>query len=209
MKTGSLSVNSKPVRSLSLIQNRIGILFVMSLLLLPCLLPSCNQENKEFVASFAKRDTVPGMYTDSVTTLISDSGRIRYRVKTPVWKIFDKAYEPYWFFPKRIHLERFDDSLRVESVIECDTARFFVRRHLWELKNKVLIVNLAGETFETSSLYWDQREGRIYSDSFIRIEQKNVILTGVGFESNQTMTRYSIKKPNGPLYLDETKTEVK
>lgn len=203
MKPGSSSVNSKPVRPLSLFQSRVGILLVLSLLVFPCLLPSCSQENKEFVPSFGKRDTVPGMYTDSVTTLISDSGRIRYRVLTPVWKIFDKANEPYWFFPKRIHMERFDDSLRVESVVECDTARFYMRKHLWELKGNVLIVNLAGETFETSILYWDQREGRIYSDSFIRIEQKNVILTGVGFESNQTMTRYTIKKPNGPLYLDE------
>lgn len=182
------------------------VVFVVTL---PCLFPSCNRDNKEFVPSFGRRDTVPSLFTDSVTTLISDSGRIRYRVLTPVWKIFDKANEPYWFFPKRIHLERFDDSLRVESVIECDTARFFVRRNLWELKNNVLIVNLEGETFETAVLYWDQREGRVYSDSFIRIEQKNVILTGVGFESNQTMTRYSIKNPNGPLYLEESETEVK
>ncbi len=201
MKPGSSSVNCNVVRYFSLL-----VVFLISL---SCLFPSCNRENKEFVPSFGIRDTVPGLYTDSVTTLISDSGRIRYRVLTPIWKIFDKANEPYWFFPKRIHLERFDDSLRVESVIECDTARFYVRRNLWELKSNVLIVNLEGETFETSILYWDQREGRVYSDSFIRIEQKNVILTGVGFESNQTMTRYNIKNPNGPLYLDDTETDVK
>ncbi len=203
MKAGFSSVNFDPVLMPASTQRKTGMILVLSLLLLPCLIVSCNKENKEFVPSFTNRDTVPGMYTDSVTTLISDSGRIRYRMLTPVWEIFDKANEPYWFFPKRIHLERFDDSLRVESVVECDTARFFVSRHLWELKKNVLIVNLAGETFETSILYWDQREGRIYSDSFIRIEQKNVILTGVGFESNQTMTKYSIKNPNGPLYLDE------
>ena len=142
------------------------------------------------------------MTTDSVTTLISDSGRIRYRVLTPLWKIYDKAYEPYWLFPKRLHLERFDDSLRVESVIECDTAKYYTRRRLWELKGNVLIVNLQGETFETSLLYWDQRIAKVYSDSFIRIEQRDVILSGIGFESNQTMTKYTIFKPNGPIYLD-------
>jgi len=169
---------------------------------LPFLSVSCNKESKEFVPSFSKRDTVPGMYTDSVTTLISDSGRIRYRVVARVWKIFDKAYEPFWLFPEKIHFERFDDSLRVESVIECDTARYYSRRRLWELKNNVLIINLEGETFETSLMYWDQRNGRVFSDSFIRIEQKDVILSGIGFESNQTMTKYTIFKPNGPIYLD-------
>lgn len=192
-----------------LLTHRLGMLSALLVLVLPCMLLSCVRENKEFVPSFGSRDTVPGMFTDSVTTLISDSGRIRYRVLTPVWKVFDKADEPYWFFPERVHLERFDDSLRVESVIECDTARFFVRRNLWELKNNVLIVNLEGETFETSVLYWDQRAGKVYSDSFIRIEQKNAILTGVGFESNQTMTKYSIKKPNGPIYLEDTESKVK
>ena len=177
-------------------------LILLFFLLLPSLMTSCRKEAKEFLPAFGPRDTVPAMTTDSVTTLISDSGRIRYRVLTPLWKIYDKAYEPYWLFPKRLHLERFDDSLRVESVIECDTAKYYTRRRLWELKGNVLIVNLQGETFETSLLYWDQRIAKVYSDSFIRIEQRDVILSGIGFESNQTMTKYTIFKPNGPIYLD-------
>lgn len=177
-------------------------LILVFTLLLPSLTTSCRKENKDFLPAFGPRDTVPAMVTDSVTTLISDSGRIRYRVLTPLWKIYDKAYEPFWLFPERVHLERFDDSLRVESVIECDTAKYFTRRKLWELKGHVLIVNLDGETFETSLMYWDQRAARVYSDSFIRIEQREAILSGTGFESNQTMTKYTILKPNGPIYLD-------
>lgn len=179
-----------------------GLILILTLLL-PALTTSCNKETKEFLPSFGPRDTVPTMVTDSVVTLISDSGRIRYRLVAPLWKVYDKAYEPYWLFPERVHLERFDDSLRVESVIECDTAKYYSRRRLWELKGNVLIVNLEGETFETSLMYWDQRLAKVYSDSFIRIEQKDVILTGVGFESNQTMTRYTIFNPNGPIYLDD------
>lgn len=177
-------------------------LILVFTLLLPSLTTSCSKETKDFLPSFGPRDTVPAMVTDSVTTLISDSGRIRYRVITPLWKVYDKAYEPYWLFPERVHLERFDDSLRVESVIECDTATYFTRRRLWKLVGNVLIVNLNGETFETSLLYWDQRAARVYSDSFIRIEQREAILSGTGFESNQTMTKYTIFEPNGPIYLD-------
>lgn len=179
-------------------------LMLVFILLFPCLTTSCRKENKQFLPAFGPRDTVPAMVTDSVTTLISDSGRIRYRILTPLWKVYDKAYEPYWQFPKRVHLERFDDSLRVESVIECDTAKYFTRRKLWELKGNVLIINLNGETFETSLLYWDQRTARIYTDSFIRIEQREAILSsGMGFESNQSMTQYTIFEPYGPIYLDD------
>ncbi len=52
-------------------------------------------------------------------------------------------------------------------------------------------------------VYWDQRTQRIYSDEFIRIEQPDRIITGHGFESNQQMTVYTIRKPEGIFYVDE------
>lgn len=163
---------------------------------------SCSKKNDDFAASFTDRGNVPGMYTDSVTTLISDSGRIRYRILSKEWIIYDKSNEPFWFFPKKLHFERFDDSMKVESVMDCDTARYFSRQRLWEFKNNIRIINMQGDVFETQLLYWDQRQQRIYSDSFIRIEQKKMILSGYGFESNQTFTKYNIFKPNGPIDMD-------
>ncbi|MDP4276991.1 MAG: LPS export ABC transporter periplasmic protein LptC [Bacteroidota bacterium] len=208
MKRGSSSVNYKRLvtRHFFVVHiplTRIAVALCVTVILF--LSFSCQKERKEFVPSFIERDSIPGLYTDSVTTLISDSGRIRYKVITAVWKIFDKAPEPYWLFPDKVYCERFNDSMKVESLIQCDTARYFTRRRLWELKKNVRIVNLKGETFKTSILYWDQRQDRVYSDSFIRIEQKDVVLSGTGFTSNQTLTRYTIFKPKGPIYMDQDK----
>jgi len=180
-----------------------GALFLVNLMV-PF---SCRTDEKEYVSAIQDRAHVPGMKTDSVTTLISDSGRIRYKLTTKVCEVYDKSTDPYWFFPKKIHFERFDDSLRIESKLQSDTARNFYRRKVWELKKNVRIINMAGETFETSLMYWDQRMGRIYSDSFIRIEKKEVILSGTGFESNQLLTKYTIFKPNGPVYIDSAEPD--
>jgi len=177
----------------------VGALGVVILMFLSA---ACNSEKKEFLPSFKKRADVPAMYTDSVTTLISDSGRIRYRIKTEVWKIYDKAADPYWFFPKKVYLERFNDSLKTESLLQCDTARYFSNRKIWELKKNVRMVSLKGEDFQTQLLYWDQRQQRIYSDSFIRIEQKDKIITGYGFESNESMTKYKILKVEAIFPMD-------
>ena len=168
---------------------------------------SCSGDKKEFVKGFEDIKAVPSMVSDSVTTLVSDSGRIKYRVFTQKWEMYDKAKDPYWFFPQKVHFERFNDEMKVESVIECDTARYFTRRKLWELKNNVKITNLQGDKFETQSMYWDQRQQIVYSDSFIRIEQEKVILSGIGFQSNQEMTKYTIFKPNGPILLDSDKPD--
>jgi LPS export ABC transporter protein LptC len=167
---------------------------------------SCSNDKPQFIKSFKERSNVAGMYTDSVTTLISDSGRIRYRVLSEVWKVYDQATEPYWFFPKKVYFERFDDSLRTESLVQSDTATYYTRTKLWRLRKNVRMVNMKGEKFETSLLFWDQRGQRIYSDSFIRIEQQDQILTGYGFESNEQLTRYHILKPTAVFPIDRDDT---
>ena len=164
--------------------------------------PSCKKEHTETLPDFGDRKTVPGMAVDSVTTLISDSGKVRYKVLAAVWNIYDQADDPYWFFPEKFYFERFDDSLKVESVVQGDTARYFSERKLWELKNNVLVMNLTGEQFETNLLYWDQGSHRVYSDSFIRIEQHDQVLTGYGFESNEQLTKYKIFNIKGMFPID-------
>ncbi len=164
---------------------------------------ACSNDKPQYIKSFKNRSNVAGMYTDSVTTLISDSGRIRYRVVSEVWKVYDQAVEPYWYFPKKVYFERFNDSLHTESLVQCDTANYYTRIKLWRLRKNVKMINLKGETFETSLLFWDQRGQRIYSDSFIRIEQQDQILTGYGFESNEQLTRYHILKPTAVFPIDK------
>ncbi|EKC44957.1 protein containing DUF1239, partial [human gut metagenome] len=137
------------------------------------------------------------MDTRGVTTLVSDSGVTRYRINTEEWLVFDRKNPPYWAFEKGVYLEKFDSIFQVEASIKADTAYFFNKEELWKLMGNVHIQNLKGEQFDTELLYWDQRTQRIYSDEFIRIEQPDRIITGHGFESNQQMTVYTIRKPEG------------
>lgn len=163
---------------------------------------SCQKEKTETVPNFEDRRQVPGMAADSVTTLISDSGVVRYKVIAQVWNVYDQSEDPYWHFPEGFYFERFNDSLAVESVVEGDTALYFTKGKLWVLRNNVKIMNLSGEKFETNLLYWDQNRHEVYSDSFIRIEQKNQILTGYGFKSNEQLTKYTIFKIKGIFPMD-------
>ena len=58
----------------------------------------------------------------------------------------------------------------------------------------VHIQNLKGEQFDTELLYWDQRAQK----NLFRVypyQQPDRIITGHGFESNQQMTDYTIRKP--------------
>ncbi len=148
-------------------------------------------------------DSIPDMRTIGVTTLISDSGLIRYKIITAEWLIFNEVDTPFWAFEKGIYLEKFDTLFHIDSSIKADTAYYYEPKKLWELKGNVHIRSQRGDKFDTQLLFWNQREEKIYSDKFIRIEQPERILTGYGFESNQQMTEYQIYNNTGIFTVDE------
>lgn len=172
------------------------------------LFSSCSGKKKEFGEAITERDSLPVMDTRGVTTLVSDSGITRYRINTEEWLVFDRKSPPYWAFEKGVYLEKFDSIFQVEASIKSDTAYFYTKEELWKLIGNVDIQNLKGERFNTELLYWDQKKQRVYSDQFIRIEQPDRIITGRGFESNQQMTVYTIRQPEGIFYVDEEDTAV-
>ena len=180
-----------------------SITIVLGAMVMLLLFSSCSGKKKELGDAITERDSMAAMDTRGVTTLVSDSGVTRYRINTEEWLVFDRKNPPYWAFEKGVYLEKFDSIFQVEASIKADTAYFFNKEELWKLMGNVHIQNLKGEQFDTELLYWDQRTQRIYSDEFIRIEQPDRIITGHGFESNQQMTVYTIRKPEGIFYVDE------
>lgn len=144
------------------------------------------------------------MKATQVNTLISDSGITRYRIEAAEWIVFGKAKEPYWYFPEGIYVEKFDTLFHSEASIKADTAYYFDKKGLWHLIGNVEVESLQGEQFDTSELFWDQKKEKVYSDKYIRIQQKEQIITGVGFESNQNMTRYKIFNSQGEFPVEDT-----
>lgn len=168
---------------------------------------ACSKDKPDTIAAIVDRSSLPRLHASEITTVISDSGVTRYRISAPQWNVYDKANQPYWEFPDGIHFEKFDLNLKVDANIHAKYARFNENEQLWELKGNVRSTNLQGELFETEQLFWNQREERFYSDTLIKITQKSHIITGIGFESNQSMTRYLIRQPQGIFPIDENKTE--
>ena len=182
-----------------------GITTIFSMVVMLLLFSaSCSDEKEEVVnVAFDPEKTYTMKATD-VSSLISDSGITRYRLKAKEWLIYGKAKEPHWYFPGGIYVEKFDTLFRTEASIEADTAYYFDKKGLWELIGNVQVKSLEGERFETEQLFWDQKKELVYSDKYMRIEQEDKIITGIGFESNQNMTRYKIFNSQGIFPVTET-----
>ena len=157
---------------------------------------ACGGKDPETIDIQFDPETTPSMVTDSVTTLISDSGITRYKLVADNWQVFDKAEEPFLYFPEGIYLERFDSLFQVEAKIIADSAWNYTNKRLWRLKGNVDIRNMEGEMFLSDELFWDQKEKKVYSDKYIQIKRGDTELKGYGFESNQEMTEYRIFRPH-------------
>ena len=139
---------------------------------------SCNGDNKEVVVVAFDPETTYTLRTTDYTTQFSDSGITRYRAIAKEFLKFDKAKEPF----------------------------SYEKKGLWKLIGNVRVENLEGKKFETSLLFWDQKEEKVYSDKYIRIQEDDKIITGIGFESNQNMTQYKIFNSQGVFPVSESVT---
>ena len=166
-------------------------------------LQSCEDSDKKTGPDIGVRDSLPTLQTIGVSTLISDSGIIRYKMIAEEWYIYDKKDPQFWSFEKGLFIETFGKDFQVEAFISCDTAYHYYNRGIWELHGRVLAKNVKNETFKTTLLYWDTRAHRIYSPAYMEIDGETQQLSGYNFSSNEQMTDYIIHSSKGLFPLED------
>ena len=87
-------------RSNRLLHKSISITIAFGAIVMLLSFSSCGGKKKTVGDAITERDSLPMMKTLGVTTLISDSGVTRYRVKTEEWLMFDRKKPSYWALKK-------------------------------------------------------------------------------------------------------------
>ena len=164
---------------------------------------SCQRSTGADAPVVSNREALPVLQSTGVSTLISDSGIIRYKIIAEAWDVYDQTDTTYWYFPKGLFLERFNELSRVDAYVTADTAYYYDALRLWELRGRVQVKNLKGETFSTELLFWDQNRHRIYSPAYMEIFGIEQQLCGYDFTSDEQMTDYLIHASRGAFPLNE------
>ena len=135
----------------------------------------------------------------NIKSFVSDSGITRYKIITATLLMFDKSSEPYWYFPDGAYLEKFDTLFNIEASVKADTAYYYQRRKLWELKGDVDISNLEGVRFQTEHFFWNEQNVDLpfYTDSFVLVTKPDVIQMGHGFKANKDLSYYEFNNASG------------
>ncbi len=173
------------------------LLAFSAILALAASLWSCKDSHKERYNLAIDPETFATMTTTDVNTVISDSGILRYRILAPIWLVYDEASDPSWRFNYGMHMERYDNAMKINATIDCDSAIYYSTRDIWDLFGAVDIHSSDKQRFLTEHLTWNRMTRQVYTDSFIHIERPDRIIEGYGLRSNDEFTDYVIIRPTG------------
>jgi LPS export ABC transporter protein LptC len=166
---------------------------------------ACSNTKQESVTVVFNPEETYTMKTVNVSTLISDSGVTRYRANANLCLVYDKASEPYWYFPEGLYIEQFDTLFNVKANIKADTAWYYEKKEMWKGIGNVEIRSLEGDYISSSIIYWDQKLHKIYSDQFTLIEKDGkTIRSKNGFESDEALSYYHLYNSSANLPFDES-----
>lgn len=174
---------------------------MLAILFISILLGSCANEF-ENIKKFTNIEKLPAVAAEGYELLSSDSTILRFKLQTPQMIIHDNEKTPYTEFPKGVAITQYDANKNVTSFITSRYAKYFDADKRWEAKNNVIAINQKGDTLKTEFLVWDQKKGKIYSDQFVEIIQKDQISSGTSFESNQDFSDYSLKNMKVLMYIE-------
>ena len=157
------------------------------------------ENNIEQIKAFTMTEDLPVLEASNFETMVTDSGIIRYFLKAPKLLRFEKERESYFEFPEGIELIQYNENKEIYSSITANYAKQFERDKKWEVKNNVIATNAQGDTLKTEQLFYDELKGKIYTEEFVRIIRPGQNLTGIGFQSDQTLQNWRIIKPRGSI----------
>jgi len=164
---------------------------------------SCKSNDPEEIKALTEQLDVPTLTVEELETTMLDSGRIKHRLITPLLVRYENTDEPYDDFPQGLHFLSYNKNGEVSAQIKCNNARHYSKTDLWELNNNVEAINEKGEILNTEQLFWDMKKNLIYSDKHVKITTKSDIINGIGFESKDDLSNYTIKNITGIVEIEE------
>ena len=160
---------------------------------------SCERNNIEKINEITSELNAPTVAVTNTEIIVTKNALIEVKVISKQINRYINIDEPYTEFPKGLYVEFYDSTQKVTSFIKANYCIYDETEELWTAENDVVSVSEQGDTLNTEYLVWDQKSAKIYSDRYVRITNQDGIIHGKGFEANQDLSNWTIKKTSGTL----------
>lgn len=167
--------------------------------LLCCLFfAACENSKEELQAFSGKRIAVE--QAKFIESYLSQGGKMRARLTAPVMNRY-QTDSPYIEFPNTLHVDFFNDSLKVESQLNAKYGRYRETEQKVFLRDSVTVFNIKKDTLRSEELWWDQNSQKFYTDKPVQIHQPDKVIFGKGLEADQAFNWWVIKEVTGEVLV--------
>ena len=182
---------------------------VVIVLLIACITgTACNDKKTGAQAAARVHKIVPeeatemdGLLSEPFTDAKGKLGaKVKGRLIAPYMLRFQLVDSPYAEFPRSLHVDFYNDSLKTESQVDAKYGKYFSSQDKIYLRDSVVVKNLTkGDTLRCKHLWWDQHTEKFYTDDSVRIYTPDKILYGTGMEADQNFRWYTITHLTGTV----------
>jgi LPS export ABC transporter protein LptC len=148
-------------------------------------LSACENTNKEIDDLTKKKLGVEEAVKVNVNYTLT--GKTKAILQSPLMlRVQDSL--PYIEFPKTLHVDFYNDSGKIESILDAKYAKYIESQSKILLRDSVRFIGLKnGDTLYCDELYWDKNRSiyQFYTDKPVQIRTKMQNQNGIGFECSQ------------------------
>ena len=141
----------------------------------------------------------PVQTVDDMFIVQTENGKIQMRAEAPLMERYERDTLSFELFPDGFFVYGYTDDEKLETQIVADNARHLKYkdgRESWEAFGNVVVKNLIKqEVMETDTLYWDQKNEKIYTHCYVRMYSPDGFMQGYGMESDQRARNSIIFNP--------------
>lgn len=142
-----------------------------------------------------------------IELLFSQSGKLRSRLTAPLMLRYQDTL-PRVEFPNALHIDFFDSTLQVESIVDAQYGRYIEGQNKAYLRDSVVAIQLTKQdTVRCEELWWDQNKQIFYTDKPAKITKKDgtIIPATKGLKASQDFKKIELFETiQGTLIVSDT-----
>ena len=171
------------------------LLFFIPLSVFLLAIAGCENDEKEIREFTRKKMGVDE--AKQIELLYSQAGKVKSKLTAPVMYRYQDTL-PRVEFPNTLHLDFYNDSLVIESVVDARYGRYIEGQNKAFLKDSVVAIQKFNQdTVRCQELWWDQNKQKFYTDKPALITKKDgtVLPAKKGFTASQDFKTITLLEP--------------
>ena len=144
-------------------------------------------------------DEAPNQSVRDMFIVQTKNGAIQMRAVSPLMERYERDTLSFELFPEGFFVYGYAEDEKLETEMVADKAIHLTYkdgRESWEAYGNVIIKNLIKqEVMETDTLYWDQKNEKIYTHCYVKMYSPDGFMQGYGMESDQRARNSIIYNP--------------